>query len=484
MTTSGLAARTFEFSDQLRFAELSGDHNALHLDPLLARRELFGEVVVHGVHAATWLLESWLTKHPVLTPHKFSRLEASFPAPIRLGRTIEARLVSENGGDTPGAVLEAWDGAQRLARLEVTLTPVTNPYALCDTPSSTMTQPRFVDLESIGEERGELELYLSAALAEREFPRLSKALTACSLGELLALTRLVGMVCPGARSIFSALHIEESGVNTRANLSYQVARAVPSLSVVKLDVEGPQIRGVLDTFYRPLPESQPSCAELVATIAPTAFKGQVALVIGGSRGIGEVTAKMVAAGGGFSVITYHRGQEDAARVVADIEAAGGVAKAIALDVNEPEPGIAELFAGDLNLTHLYYFASRKIFVKKPGIFDASLFDDFARVYVHGLAKTLDAVRIRSKDTLTLFYPSSVAIDELTRGLEEYAAAKAAGEALAAMLSSRDSALVAHVERLPRILTDQTVSLVRAPAKRAEEVMLPILHFLHHSRPDP
>lgn len=481
MTALRLAVRTFQFLDQVRFAELSGDYNALHLDPLLARRELFGEVVVHGIHAAAWLLESWLAKHPVLTPHKFSKLEASFPAPIRLDRAIEARLFSKSGGDAPSAVLEAWDGALRLARLEVTLTPVSNHLGLRGTPSSNMTEPRFVDLESIGEERGEIELYLPAALAEGEFPLLSKALTKCNFGELLALTRLVGMVCPGARSLFSALHIEGSEVNARSCLSYEVTRVVPTFSAVRLAVEGPQIRGVLDTFYRPRPESQPTCAELRTAITPAAFKGQVALVIGGSRGIGEVTAKMVAAGGGFPVITYHRGQEDAARVVADIEAAGGAARAIELEVGEPEPGIVKLFADGLVLTHLYYFASRKIFVKKLGIFDPTLFDDFTQVYVHGLAKTLDAIRVRCKSPLTLFYPSSVAINDLTRGLEEYVAAKAAGEALVAMLGARDPALVTHVERLPRIVTDQTTSLVRAPAERAEDIMKPILHSLHQSQ---
>src|SRR4051794_25593472 len=40
----------FAASDQSRFAELSGDHNPIHVDPVAARRLLFGRPVVHGVH--------------------------------------------------------------------------------------------------------------------------------------------------------------------------------------------------------------------------------------------------------------------------------------------------------------------------------------------------------------------------------------------------------------------------------------------------
>jgi acyl dehydratase/NADP-dependent 3-hydroxy acid dehydrogenase YdfG len=481
MSFTRLAVRTFGTADQTRFAQLSGDYNPLHLDPILARREFFGEILVHGIHASAWLLESWLAERSPVTQYKFARLDAAFPAPVRLSREIEARLVSETTGDAPGAVLEAWDGAQRVVRLEVTLKPATRQLALRDSPVDPMSQPRFVTLESISEERGELELYLSPGHAAREFPVLSNVLSRCSLAEFLAFTRLVGMICPGARSIFSGLKMRDSDAHTRNTLAYQVSRVVPSFSVVKLAVEGPQTRGVIETFYRPQVDSQPSCSELRGTISATAFKGQVALVIGGSRGIGEATAKLVAAGGGTAIITYHRGHDDAARVVADIGGAGGVARAIALDVNAPESGIATLFESDLVPTHIYYFASPKIFVKKPGAFHLPLFHDFADVYVHGLAATIEAIRSRSKDHVVLFYPSSTAIDELTRGLEEYVAAKAAGEALVAMIAARDPHLVAHVERLPRIATDQTTSLIRVAAKGAAEVMVPILHSLHQPR---
>ncbi|MBM3265941.1 MAG: SDR family NAD(P)-dependent oxidoreductase [candidate division Zixibacteria bacterium] len=55
------------------------------------------------------------------------------------------------------------------------------------------------------------------------------------------------------------------------------------------------------------------------------FSGQHALVAGGSRGLGEATAKILAAGGGTPLITCHQGTADAERVVREITETGGTA---------------------------------------------------------------------------------------------------------------------------------------------------------------
>lgn len=64
--------------------------------------------------------------------------------------------------------------------------------------------------------------------------------------------------------------------------------------------------------------------------------GKVALVTGGSRGIGAAIARTLAASGADVAITYSRSREQAAEVVADIEASGGKALAIQADSFDPQ----------------------------------------------------------------------------------------------------------------------------------------------------
>jgi 3-oxoacyl-[acyl-carrier protein] reductase len=60
--------------------------------------------------------------------------------------------------------------------------------------------------------------------------------------------------------------------------------------------------------------------------------GKVAVVTGGSRGIGRATALALAAQGATVVVTYVRGEAEAKAVVAAIEEKGGKAEAIGFDV--------------------------------------------------------------------------------------------------------------------------------------------------------
>jgi NAD(P)-dependent dehydrogenase (short-subunit alcohol dehydrogenase family) len=76
-------------------------------------------------------------------------------------------------------------------------------------------------------------------------------------------------------------------------------------------------------------------ARLRGAPLPSPLAGRVVLVTGASSGVGEATAKAVAARGAV-VLCVARRQEQLDRVVRDIEAAGGSAHGYACDLTDPE----------------------------------------------------------------------------------------------------------------------------------------------------
>jgi NADP-dependent 3-hydroxy acid dehydrogenase YdfG len=375
-------------------------------------------------------------------------------------------------------------------RIEIQLEADKNPAAWIEIafnppgPQQTKTLPtkshepdncRGRSLDEVAAASGNLSLYFDTEYAARFFPNLVRLLPPIQLAALLATTRLVGMECPGRHSIYSGLNLTFESTSTAVSeLNYQVTNFNKRLALLLMDVEGPGMKGQIKAFYRPQPQGQAAFTEARLEVGSEEFSTQRALIIGGSRGLGEVAAKLLAAGGAEVVITYFRGQQDAQRIVEEIVSHGAKAACMRLNVLEPSQGLLKRVANHSKPLYLYYFATPPIFGAAKGKFSTDRFATFAEYYVAGFLRAVQILVDPSANLQKIFYPSSLAIEELPLDMGEYAAAKMAAELLCDFLQKAHPGLTIHKPRLPRIATDQTVSLL--PVENQDPVSVLLAHL--------
>jgi hypothetical protein len=338
--------------------------------------------------------------------------------------------------------------------------------------------PRVLSEGEIGTASGKLDLSLHAETATKLFPHLTKYLCPLQMAVILHTSRLVGVECPGLHSVYSELALSVDDANGCEGLRYEVTKFDVRFALVLMKVTAPGLHGYIKAFVRPPPQRQAAYLSLKGLVTNHEFAGQRALVVGGSRGLGEVTAKLLCTGGAQVKITYFQGEADACRIVDEIASAGGRADCLHLDVLNLDHGLPDALFGDWSPTHLYYFATPFISSGTKGKFSTELFNKFCTYYVTGLMKMTD--RLASGGSLNIFFPSTVYIDEVPLDMGEYAAAKMAGEMLCVFLQKTLPRATIARPRLPRMATDQTASFMPVKNLDPVPVMIQALRSLHAS----
>jgi 3-oxoacyl-[acyl-carrier protein] reductase len=158
------------------------------------------------------------------------------------------------------------------------------------------------------------------------------------------------------------------------------------------------------------------------------LSGKVALVTGGSRGIGAAIAKRLAADGGSVAITYTKGGDAAASVIKEIERGGG--KAIAIQADAADAGAVKAAVEKTVAT----FGRLDILVNNAGTaipkpFEEATFEEMDRVIDINLrgvfVATQAALKHLPEGGRIITIGSAVGERVLTPGLVPYAATKGA-----------------------------------------------------------
>jgi acyl dehydratase/NAD(P)-dependent dehydrogenase (short-subunit alcohol dehydrogenase family) len=466
----------FQFTPELHdlFARVSGDVNPMHMSSVIARRTQSGRPVVHGMHEVVRALDSYAAVTPRLNVP--SKLAVRFPNPVYLGDTVD---IIRLDAAAPQLRIQVQVDGTVTADLRMTLGMGTEFGDIpSDVPIDRDSTCRELSLTEMRERSGEVRCAVALYEIVREFPHASAWIGANRIAGLIALSRLVGMECPGLHSLFSGFVVELKD-DLQSSLHYRVVTADEHFRLLNIEVSGLGILGSVEAFARIPPVAQASMSQIAHLVKHDEFAGHHALIIGGSRGLGELTAKLIAAGSGETTITYAVGREEAERVVAEIEDAGHLCKAIPYDVRKPAR--PQLQGVQREVSHLYYYATGQIFGRRTREFDSATLTEFLDFYVNGFYNVCSALRETSKVNLSAFYPSSMAVEQRPKHMTEYSMAKAAAELLCADLNRAWPSVHISSVRLPRLQTDQTMTVAPVESANSVDTILPIVRSVQGFR---
>lgn len=459
------------------FARFSGDFNPIHVDPIYARRLPFGGVVVHGVHS---LLRSLDAVFSTMAPgySRLTELTASFPGAVQLGESLQFR--AESSADNRFKIVVSRGGKRVVI---VTFRSSDDPHP--SDGDEVVDRPPPVELPELlafppEYVSGEVSLFTDRGLGGQLFPSLDRTLARVQFAQILATTRIVGMRCPGLNSLFVGLRLEfgVAGIlSGSSSVRYATAHIDERYRRARISVTGHGLEGELDTFFRVGPVEQPSFADVRRAVRPDEFAQQRALVVGGTRGVGEVTAKLLAAGGADVLLTYMNGIQGAERIRKEIIDSGGKCKIESFDATQAARDTARIVDAGWLPTHLYFFASPRIARNESGAWNDALFESYNEFYVAGFRSVVEKLAETTEHIggrLSVFFPSSVYVETPQKGFAEYAASKSAGEAACSELGARFDNVSFASPRLPRMRTDQTSGLLIGDVEEPLAVMVACL----------
>lgn len=295
-----LEKHTYTIEDQRLFSQLSGDYNPMHINTSIARREKFGEIVVHGVFSLAKCLNAFV-RHIALRGIKSMVLDdisGKFPNPVFLNKETCCYLIND---DPKNTVIGIFYGDMLLTELSFTYSKIEIHDEL-ELENNSIKEHKIKDkqIHEMIDSKGTYSLLLDRTIFQKLFPDLCSGISRELIATLFSLTRIVGMECPGRQSIFSSFKLQKQ-INKNQDsgkLTFQATRVVPKYFKIDISVKTNTYTGKINAFYRPKPTKQENIEEVKKLVKNESFIGQVALIIGGSRGLGEITAKIISAGGG------------------------------------------------------------------------------------------------------------------------------------------------------------------------------------------
>jgi len=447
-----LDSRTFDLEDQRVFSKYSGDWNPIHNDHIYARRYMEGNIVVHGIHILLWALNTW--SRSITGKLEIERINVQFIAPVNLGERVTC-FVTENNSLLRTIEIYCQNIKVILINFSIDQNKIFNHKPIKGTLSE-FKNPIVNKLHQLCDKLGSWQLDVEYNQTEFLFPELFRSGNISLIATLIHTSRLVGMECPGLSSLYSEVELTRSADINSELFSYEVLNTDKRFNLTSMNIISGNFSGTVKAFIRKSVDTQYNLTEIRKCVSQNRFSNKNVLVIGGSRGLGELASKILAVGGADVCLSYYQGSTDAERIVYEIKELGGKVSAINFNIEE-NINFETLFGNSWLPSCLFYFPTPRIFLGKHIGFSSNLLDRFVFYYVTAFSNIVE--ELYKSGLRKVFYPSTIALNTLPTNMAEYCTAKAGGELMCEMLMKRHKGLEINFPRLPRLATDQTMSFL-------------------------
>lgn len=445
-------SRAFDLGDQNWFALVSGDYNPIHIDEIESRKLHSGGILVHGIHTVTWALDYFFREYPIF---KIGSLKTQFFKPIYIGQNLT--IIIENISSTR-SVIKVYD-KELLVSIIVESSEISFGNKIVDSvyPFELPKEFKYEDHTNA------LPISLSEEMILAKYPNICSSVGLEIVSNILGLSRLVGMKCPGLNSLFAGFHITFNNIDKlKANRIYwSIAKYRGNHAPMKISVRSSIMEGHIQAFIRPTPVIQLPFSQISDfTKNSIDLSNTYSVIIGGSRGLGEVTSKIIASYGGRVLVTYNKGQNEAINICEDINsnAQADLAVPVHLNMEDPRTLLDYVTTKGIQIDSIYYFATPKIKGSSSIELDRDLLGTYNLFYTIYFSRLLKLLEINVTNSIKIYYPSTVFIDEGNENLMEYVLAKKNAEVYISYVNRRLRNIDVLVDRLGRLNTDQNNSV--------------------------
>lgn len=206
--------------------------------------------------------------------------------------------------------------------------------------------------------------------------------------------------------------------------------------------------------------------------------GQVALVTGGSRGIGRAICLELARDGAAVVVNYRSKREEADAVVAEIRAAGGRAESCAADVGNEKDARALLAYAIGNYLRLDILVCNAGIIRDQllGAMKTVDWDDVMQTNVRGVFLSIREAlpQMMSQRSGSIIALSSIAAERGGRGHANYVASKGAINAMVRSLAVELAPRGIRVNAVaPGIIVTEMTGRIRTFAEPEIQAQIPL-----------